>query len=155
MDQTRTHLAEEMEGRRRQLRVKWTEVAKRAGMSPQNLLRIRNGEISVTDDAADGIDEALYWKHGSVQAILNGGSATPIDIPISPRRRKRSSLDPLTSSPEEIMEFLEEVRQVQGDEVYRELFEGTVEVRRLAVERLRKSKTSDDSGVLPTSGPNE
>lgn len=148
MDAVRQKLAGEMEERRRQLRVNWTEVARRAGKSPQNLLRIRNGEISVTDDAAEGIDEALYWRPGSVHAILAGGEPDPMDIPARPRRRKRAPLDPLTSSPEEIVAFLDEVRRYQGEEVYRELFDATLEVHRLAEEQKRKPVTSNDNEEL-------
>jgi transcriptional regulator with XRE-family HTH domain len=67
-----------MEDRRRELRVRWSEVARRAGMSPQNLLRIRKGQISISWDAADGIEDALLWDRGSVEAaVLNGTKPTP------------------------------------------------------------------------------
>lgn len=148
MEPEREQLAGEMEARRRELRVNWTEVARRAGMSPQNLLRIRNGEISVTDDAADGIDEALYWEQGSVAAVLAGRGPTPLDIPVRTRRRRRTPLDPLTSSPEDIIAFLDEVRRYQGEEVYQELLAGTLEVQRLDAERKRKAVTSKEHEEL-------
>lgn len=62
-----------MNERREDLRIRWKEVARRAGMYPQNLLRIRNGAIAVTWEAASGIDDALQWARGSVEAILAGG----------------------------------------------------------------------------------
>ena len=77
MDADRTRLAQAMTARRVALRpLQWKEVAKRAGMSEQNLLRIRNGEISLTPEAIAGIEIALRWDVGSVKAILAGGEPT-------------------------------------------------------------------------------
>lgn len=70
--ESRRRLDDLMNERRRELRIKWTEVARRAGMTPQNLLRIRKGQISISWDAADGIDDALQWERGGVQAIIDG-----------------------------------------------------------------------------------
>lgn len=68
-----------MDARRTKLHVTWTELARRAGMSPQNLLRIRNREINVSWEAADGIDDALLWKRGQgIQALLDGKQ--PVEI---------------------------------------------------------------------------
>jgi transcriptional regulator with XRE-family HTH domain len=139
MDHAREQLAEQMNERRRELRLKWTEVARRARMSPQNLLRIRTGEISVTNDAADGLDHALQWQLDSVHSILAGGKPTPLDVP-RPTRRQRPPLDPLTSTPEEIAEFLEEVRQAQGDEVFFELFQATLKVNMQAREGRERTE---------------
>jgi transcriptional regulator with XRE-family HTH domain len=137
MDHVREQLAEEMNERRRQLRMKWTEVARGAGMTPQNLLRIRNGEISVTDDAADGLDHALQWERDSVHEILAGGKPTPLDA--RPPRR-RTPLDPLTSTPQEIADFLEEVRQTQGDAVFFELFQATLKANMRAREERERTE---------------
>lgn len=141
MDRLRQQLAEEMNERRRQLRMKWTEVARRAGMTPQNLLRIRNGEISVTDDAADGLDHALLWQRDSVHQILAGGKPVPLDVP-RPSRHQWTALDPLTSSPEEIAEFLEEVRRAQGDDVFFELFQATLKVN-MQARAVRERKAQE------------
>lgn len=70
--------------RRRALRIKWTEVARRAGMSVQNLLRIRKGQVRITWDAADGIDDAMQWPRGSVEAaVLEGRRPIPLQSPSS------------------------------------------------------------------------
>lgn len=155
MDHVRAQLAEEMNERRRQLRMKWTEIARRAGMTPQNLLRIRNGEISVTDDAADGLDHALQWERDSVHEILAGRKPVPLDIP-RPSRRQRAPLDPLTSTPEEIAEFLEEVRQKQGDDVFFELFQATLKVNMQAREDRERTarRMRDRTDVGTTASEN-
>lgn len=77
MDPLRERLAERMATRAAQLHLPWSEVARRADMTPQNLLRIRQGDITVTSKAATGIDDALLWEDGSVFAILAGGEPTP------------------------------------------------------------------------------
>ena len=79
----RDQLDQWMNARRLALRMKWTEVAQKADMTPQNLLRIRQGTIGITWDAADGIERALRWERGSVEsAVLEGHE--PIALPPSP-----------------------------------------------------------------------
>lgn len=70
MDEARALLTEEMNARRKHLRLRWTEVARRAGMSPQNLLRIRTGAIALTDFATVGLEQALEWQSGYIDAFL-------------------------------------------------------------------------------------
>jgi transcriptional regulator with XRE-family HTH domain len=63
-----------MSERRRKLGIKtWTELAERAGMSDENLRKIRRGEISISENAADGIEDALQWERGSVEAAAHKG----------------------------------------------------------------------------------
>lgn len=69
----RAQLDEWMNEYRLMLRMKWIEVARRARMSPQNLVRIRKGQISISWDAADGIEDAFQWERGSVEAAVNHG----------------------------------------------------------------------------------
>ncbi len=69
----RRQLAAHMNERRRQLRINWNEVARRAGMTVENLRRIRRGTISVSENAAVQIDAALGWEPGSVESFLAGG----------------------------------------------------------------------------------
>lgn len=83
--ESRKRLDELMNERRRELRIKWSEVARRAGMTPQNLLRIRKGDISITWDAADGIDDAMLWTRGSVEAAVLKGRR-PIAAPTPTNR---------------------------------------------------------------------
>lgn len=59
----------------------YAEAASRAGMSSQNLYRIRMGEIEISYRAADGIEDALQWSRGSVQRLLDGKSPVEIEMP--------------------------------------------------------------------------
>lgn len=90
-----------MDGRRRELRIMWAEVARRAGMSPQNLLRIRKGQISISWDAAAGIESALRWVAGSVEAaVLRGVAPTEITDggPTAPAAARPHDPEPATWS---------------------------------------------------------
>ena len=83
-DEARGRLAAEMERRRVALRMQWDEVAKSADMSPAHLRRIRKNETSITPLMGAGLEAALQWRAGSVEAILLGGTPTPIRPADSP-----------------------------------------------------------------------
>lgn len=68
--ESRERLSQLMNDRRQELRVRWAEVARRAGMAVQNLGRIRRGAISISWEAAEGIERALCWARGSVERIV-------------------------------------------------------------------------------------
>ena len=76
--QTRDALTQLMDDRRLELQLRWAEVARRAGMAVQNLGRIRRGSISISWEAAQGIEDALRWERGSVDAVLRGDLPTPL-----------------------------------------------------------------------------
>lgn len=61
-----------MDARRTELRLRWTQVAQRAGMTPRNLERIRKGETAITPFTAVAIERALEWAEGGVEAALAG-----------------------------------------------------------------------------------
>lgn len=77
MDADRQRLADAMEDRRLQLRLKWIEVARRAEMSESNLVRIRKGEIALTPLAARAIEDALEWEAKSIEGVLRGEAPKP------------------------------------------------------------------------------
>lgn len=88
MDAARDRLAAQMNERRVDLLLKWSEVASRAGLDSSYLRRIRKGEVPISDLAARQIEDALEWKPGSVKTILDEGQPTPIEpaspLPLSP-----------------------------------------------------------------------
>lgn len=86
--EARDALNQQMNARRQLLQMRWAEVARRADMTVQNLGRIRRGTISISWEAAQGIEDALQWERGSVEAVLNGGIATPLLINASVGRRE-------------------------------------------------------------------
>lgn len=99
-----------MNHRRRELRIKWTEVARRAGMSVQNVLRIRKGQISISEDAADGVEDALQWARGSVQRVIQEG-APP--IPVAPVAGSTQGA-PLSPEATQLFEDIEKLFKAWG-----------------------------------------
>lgn len=69
-------LSEALEKRRLELRLKWTQVADRAGLSQAGLGAIRRGERSPSQLTRARIEDALDWAPGSIDAILAGGVPT-------------------------------------------------------------------------------
>jgi hypothetical protein len=64
-----TPLGAAMDDARLELGLRWSQVAKGAGMTPQNLLRIRKGEIAVTPLAGRSIELTLNWPRGRVEEL--------------------------------------------------------------------------------------
>lgn len=159
--EARQLLDQAMTLRRKVIRKKWTDIAEQAGMKYQSLHRLRtNAEVGLTDLAVVGIEDAMNWSRGTLGAVMDGtltpeaAASLPVvatvwsTAPLRPARRGRKPLDPLTSSPDEIVAFLEEVRDRFGEEEYRELYQGTLEVQRLAEEQKRKAVTSKERKEL-------
>ncbi|MUN41502.1 hypothetical protein [Actinomadura litoris] len=82
-DPARVRLAEHMDERRRDLgrqrgeRFSWDEVAVKAGLHRETLRNIRLHGRPMRDTTKDGIEDALQWERGSIDAILQGGDPTP------------------------------------------------------------------------------
>jgi transcriptional regulator with XRE-family HTH domain len=78
----------QMDQRRQELGLSWDDVAARADISRQTLLRIRKGENSFQRTIRN-LESVLFWAHGSIHRIDNGGSpieevrgqAGTIDLP--------------------------------------------------------------------------
>lgn len=148
----REQLGKWMETRRRDLRVKWTQVAPRAGMSVQNLLRIRKGQISITWDAATGIDDALRWERGSVEAAVTEGRAPtlkavmdpPPDIEQGPP--SRPSL--WTAEMETKFRLLKDILKSQGLEMTEQNFLTMLDQGRIGLRTRQTSEpiSADDRG---------
>lgn len=72
---TRTSLDVEMDARRRELGLRWRDVADRAGLSEETIRLLRRGareeSIRATDTEAK-IEEALGWLPGSIRNIRHG-----------------------------------------------------------------------------------
>jgi transcriptional regulator with XRE-family HTH domain len=66
--------------RRRALKLgSQAEAATAAGVSPTTWEKIENGrQISYSADTYDGVDQALRWEAGTLEAALNGGDLTGI-----------------------------------------------------------------------------
>lgn len=66
-----------MDERRQELRLTWDVVAQSAGLSREGLRRVREGDRGMRTLTKRGIEDALNWEPGSVDAILAGGEPTP------------------------------------------------------------------------------
>lgn len=128
--------AEKLNRERRKLRLKWTDIARRADMSPQNLLRIRNGEITVSEDAAEGLDEAYEWTPGKgIDAILRDEEPTA--------RPRRIDIDPLR---DEVEEAIWSYVDVVGEErVWRDIDTRRANIARARAEAEANRKHQQDS----------
>ena len=74
----RQELADLMDARRQELGLTWDEVAAGADMSREGLRRVREGGRNMRPLTKSGIERALSWTPGSVDAILEGGEPTPL-----------------------------------------------------------------------------
>jgi hypothetical protein len=84
--EARLRLARQMDERRRDLRLRWQDVAKAGGISLKTLHSVRTGDAGIAPLTESGIEDGLRWEPGSVAAILDGGSAVPRDdrVPAEP-----------------------------------------------------------------------
>src|SRR5690606_39965041 len=70
-------LAQAIEARRGELGLSLREVAERAGITGETLRAVRRGSNEPSQLTKRGIERALRWAPGSVDAILAGGDPTP------------------------------------------------------------------------------
>jgi hypothetical protein len=88
--EARERLTRAIEDRRDFLRIKWQDIAQRAVFSIATLGRVRRGEGELTADTKSGLEDALEWERGSVDAILAGGEPIPRQ-PAQPSQSPASS----------------------------------------------------------------
>ena len=68
----------ELTEKRQDKLLKWTAVAQQLGITPQHLLRIRNGDSPISEDVAAAIDRFLDRPRGYTWKLLGRGGA-PLD----------------------------------------------------------------------------
>jgi hypothetical protein len=68
----RQRLADAMEQRRAELRLRWQDVAAKSGVSLKALLNARTGPADIRPLTQRGIEEGLQWPQGTVERILDG-----------------------------------------------------------------------------------
>jgi hypothetical protein len=67
-------LTQAMRTRMAELRMKtWRELSVAADISYETVRATRHGENDPSEGTREGLERALQWAHGSVDAILNGG----------------------------------------------------------------------------------
>ena len=77
----RQRLAELMDERRRELRLRWQDVAETGGLSLKTLHSVRTGTAGIAPLTERGIEVGLRWEAGSVGAVLTGGEPQPARVP--------------------------------------------------------------------------
>lgn len=73
----RNRLAAEMEARRLDLGLSWREVATRAGLSYEMVMKLRTRVTSARPLTLRKADAGLGWEAGSSERVLNGGEPVP------------------------------------------------------------------------------
>lgn len=142
MDPNRKNLADHMAARREALRLSWREVARLAGMTEQNLLRIRQGDITVTDQAATGIDHALKWRDG-VRAALNGDTPTPEETEV--RRTSGEVPRVVTMTADELAARFVDIWKDLGDDEAKRFLAAAIKLRE---EMLTGDDDSPSTGTV-------
>ena len=77
----RRRLAELMDERRAELRLRWRDVADLGGVSYEVIRSVRNGNGEIRRLTERGVEDGLRWAPGSVRAILGGGDPRPAGEP--------------------------------------------------------------------------
>src|SRR4051812_22963555 len=91
----RVRLGELMDQRRQALGLTWVEVAELAGLTYAGLRLIRTTTRQLQQDSKDGIERALRWTTGSIDAVLADGEPTPRAGVSAERPSHRQPVDPL------------------------------------------------------------
>lgn len=129
-----------MDARRRELRLRWRDVADAAGISYETLRTIRRGHYDGMRPLTEtGIEQALRWAPGSIATILAGGAPPPIPKP-------EPAPDPL-QDPTYLRrrQRLQELWKDHGEHTGLLLFIQEIEAEQAEED---KSVTSDSTGLL-------
>lgn len=70
-----------MDERRGELALTWQQVADEAGVSTETLYRIADGGRTPRTTTRKGIERALQWQPGSIDAIAASGKPAPLAEP--------------------------------------------------------------------------
>lgn len=108
-----------MESRRVELRMSWRDVSREAGLSYEGLRAIRRGDRNPNAVSKRGIEDALRWSPGSIDAILDGSDPTPADAPADPApgddlERRVEEARALLARAQELLDEAGDRRQERG-----------------------------------------
>lgn len=140
-----TRLSEAMEKRRLELRMKWTQVADRAGMSQAGLGAIRRGERSPSPLTRARIEDALLWGAGSIDAILAGGDP----VKSSPAAGVSTAVRDLQAERDQIAASLAELEGIgaAGTAAYKILTEERARIEDRLQQVDRRVQRLDETGT--------
>ncbi|WP_267898993.1 helix-turn-helix domain-containing protein [Thermomonospora amylolytica] len=126
-----------MDERRAELGLDWQEVADQAGITREGLRRIRRGTGKMRAKTMRGIERALRWKPGSIDAILAWGDPNPEPEPEPPAETAVEKLAKLLGEMEATMDRIESMLDERG----RRLMRAGREIARTAVESQPHDQT--------------
>ena len=126
-----TQLDAAIDERRQQLGMTWAEVATEAKITVETLRAIRRGKNEPSPLTKRGLERALRWRNGSIDAIYSGRRPTPEDAstqatqdaPQSPGANRSIDIDtyvPQTPTERVLLEILQ-AQQREREEVNRKL----------------------------------
>lgn len=113
-----------LDARRLDLDMSWKELALAARTSEATLRAYRSGARRPTGRSQRRLEDTLKWAHGSIDAILDGGEATPADAPQPPAEAAPRSLAEAVERAEarleqinvEVADALRELRELRGEQ---------------------------------------
>jgi transcriptional regulator with XRE-family HTH domain len=76
-DLEQARIGELLEARCQELRLTWNVVAQRSGLSREGLSRLRRGVGTPRRLTKRGVEDTLFWRHGSIDRIIRGGNPEP------------------------------------------------------------------------------
>src|ERR1039458_5703661 len=75
--QPQHRLGDLMDKRRRELRLRWRDVAVLSGITYEGIRAVRIGTGGLRALTQLGIEDALQWEHGSIRSVQDGGDPVP------------------------------------------------------------------------------
>lgn len=103
-----------MDERRGELGLTWQQVAERAGVSTETLYRAAEGRQMRTT-TRKGIERALEWEPGGVDAVLTGQTPQPLKAPVS--ARSVETIDDLPDTERQRFLMARDFMRTQGREL--------------------------------------
>lgn len=119
MSEPHTRLDQAMTARSLELKKRWVKVAEEAGITTSALSGIRRGEYKPSAHTARALEDALRWRHGSIQTVLDGGDPEPTERPtLTDTASARDALTVIKGGRPERSDLKaaeEEIRALAGD----------------------------------------
>lgn len=97
------HLDAALDARRVELHMSWRDLTNTAGISYEALRAIRRGGRTPSLVTKRRVEDALQWAPGSIDAILDGGDPTPLDVPERPAPTADDDLDAQLAEAQELL----------------------------------------------------